>query len=79
MFIWMLQKTVIELILADVYKATGIGLTSNLKEVNVSTSYFEVSMGDLYADIPKEELRRVFKLLDVKMKDYYTHMNFTEV
>jgi threonine aldolase len=72
-------KTVMESILADVYKATGIGLTSNLKEVNVSTSYFEVSMGDLYADIPKEELRRVFKLLDVKMKDYYTHINFTEV
>ncbi len=72
-------KEEMESILAELFQATGIGLTSNISEVNPTTSYYELSIGDLYAKIPKEELRGVFKLLDEKMKEYHTRINFTEV
>ncbi|WP_123041051.1 threonine aldolase family protein [Cohnella candidum] len=55
-------------ILAEVQRATGIGFTSYLKEIDESTCAFEMSVGDQYADLPKEDLRRAFRLLDDGMK-----------
>ncbi|WHX98586.1 aminotransferase class I/II-fold pyridoxal phosphate-dependent enzyme [Neobacillus sp. DY30] len=61
-------KEEMEVILAAIYEETGIGLTSYVREVTQTTSYYEVSIGDLYSQIPKEDLRKVFLLLDEKMK-----------
>ncbi|MEH7009306.1 beta-eliminating lyase-related protein [Neobacillus niacini] len=61
-------KEAMELILAAIYEDTGIGLTSYVREVSKTTSNYEVSIGDLYAQLPKEDLQKVFQLLDGKMK-----------
>ncbi|HEU4962252.1 MAG TPA: beta-eliminating lyase-related protein [Bacilli bacterium] len=63
-----LPKAEIEPILVDVYKATGIGLTRYLREVNETTCYFELSIGDLYEQIPKEQLQQAFQLLGEQLK-----------
>jgi threonine aldolase len=60
-------KEEMEMILASIYEETGIGLTSYVREVNKTTSNYEVSIGDLYSQLPKEELSKVFQLLDKKM------------
>jgi threonine aldolase len=62
-------KEEMELILVSIYEETGIGLTSYVREVTKTTSNFEVSIGDLYSQFPKEKLLKVFNLLDEKMKD----------
>jgi threonine aldolase len=61
-------KEDMEKILASIYQETGIGLTGYVREVSNSTSNYEVSIGDLYAQLPKVELQKVFTLLDEKMK-----------
>lgn len=61
-------KEEMEIILASIYEETGIGLTSYVREVSISTSNYEVSIGDLYAQLPKVELQKVFTLLNEKMK-----------
>jgi threonine aldolase len=61
-------KVEMEVILAAIYEETNIGLTGYVREVTKTTSYYEVSIGDLYAQLPKEDLKRVFQLLDEKMK-----------
>ncbi|WP_337020024.1 threonine aldolase family protein [Oceanobacillus massiliensis] len=55
-------------ILTEVQQATGIGFTSYLVKINEESCYCEISIGDLYKGIPKENLRAAFKLLDEKMK-----------
>ncbi|MFC0274760.1 threonine aldolase family protein [Metabacillus herbersteinensis] len=62
------SKEKVEAILIDIYQKTGIGLTGNLREVNKKESYYEVSIGDRYADVPKEELKKVFDVLDKSMR-----------
>lgn len=62
-------KEKVEAILATVYDETGIGLTSYLSEVTDSSCSFEVSIGDLYSQVPKEVLTRVFNLLDQKFRE----------
>jgi threonine aldolase len=61
-----LQREKLEPILAEIYVATGIGITSNLKETSMDTCSFELSIGDRYEKIPKENLRQLFQLLDEK-------------
>ncbi|WP_045519611.1 threonine aldolase family protein [Neobacillus niacini] len=61
-------KEEMELILASIYEETGIGLTSYVREVSKTTSNYEVSIGDLYAQLPKVDLKKVLQLLDEKMK-----------
>lgn len=57
-------------ILINIYEETGIGLTGNLKDINeYEGCYFEVSIGDNYASIPKAELKKIFQLLDERMKE----------
>ncbi|MFP7298372.1 threonine aldolase family protein [Neobacillus niacini] len=62
-------KEEMEIILAALYEQSGVGLTSYVREEAESTSYFEVSIGDLYSQVPKQELSKVFNLLNEKMKD----------
>jgi threonine aldolase len=55
-------------VLTEVQQTTGIGFTSYLAEIDEKTCYYEVSLGDLYAEVPKEEVTKAFRLLDEKMK-----------
>lgn len=55
-------------ILTEVQQATGIGFTSYLVEIDEKSCYYEVSLGDLYAELPKEDVTKAFQLLDEKMK-----------
>jgi threonine aldolase len=64
------SKEEMELILADIYQTTGIGLSGYVREGGQATSNYEVSIGDLYAQLPKEELTKVFTLLDEKMREF---------
>lgn len=63
-----LPKEQMEAILVELFKETGIGLTGYLKEISESSCYYEVSIGDRYSHIPKEELKNLFKLLDNRLK-----------
>ncbi|WP_078379944.1 threonine aldolase family protein [Sutcliffiella halmapala] len=57
-------KEKLESILVNIHKGTDIGLTKYLSETSEQTCFYEISIGDRYAEIPKEELNRVFHLLD---------------
>jgi threonine aldolase len=61
-------KEKLEPILVAIYEETGIGLTSNIREIGNNACYYEISIGDLYALIPKEELRKAFQMLDQKLQ-----------
>ncbi|MGZ4135925.1 MAG: threonine aldolase family protein [Tumebacillaceae bacterium] len=63
-----LPKEQLETILIAVYEETGIGLTHYAREKSETSSYFEVSIGDRYAKVPQEQLRKAFQLLDEKLK-----------
>jgi threonine aldolase len=62
-------KEKLEPILITIYEATGIALTSYINEASETTCYYEVNIGDRYANIPKEELRKMFQMLDEKMRE----------
>ncbi|ETT47160.1 low specificity L-threonine aldolase [Paenibacillus odorifer] len=64
-----MSKEQIEPILSAVYEATGIGLSAGIRATGEHTSYCEISIGDKYADIPKEKLREFFLLLDKLMNE----------
>ncbi|KIL51101.1 threonine aldolase family protein [Jeotgalibacillus campisalis] len=55
-------------LLLQIEQETEIGLTNHLKEINEQSCYFEVHMGDMYSEIPKELVTRAFDLLDKSMK-----------
>jgi threonine aldolase len=61
-------KKKLEPILAAIYEATGIGFTGNLREISEEACYYEVSIGDRYAEIPKEELNEAFQMLDERTR-----------
>ncbi|PFG07374.1 beta-eliminating lyase-related protein [Bacillus sp. es.034] len=58
----------IESILIEVYEETGIGLTGYVKEVSENECAFEASIGDQYKTAPKENLEKIFTLLNEKLK-----------
>lgn len=64
-----LPKETVEPILVSVYEQTGVGLTHFLRETEEGACYYEVSIGDRYANVPKDELRQAFKLLDEKIRE----------
>ncbi|ASS76642.1 low specificity L-threonine aldolase [Tumebacillus algifaecis] len=57
-------KAVVEPLLVSIYEATGIGFTPYLRATSETTCYYEVSVGDRYAAIPKAKLQAAFQLLD---------------
>lgn len=63
-----LPKGQVEPIFLDIYEATGIGLAHYLKETGETSVTYEVSLGDRYANVPKENLQKAFQMLDEKMK-----------
>lgn len=56
-----------ESLLAELYQATGVGLTGWLRPVGEGSSTFEVSIGDAYESIPKDRLDQAFAMLDAKL------------
>jgi threonine aldolase len=66
---FVLPKERIEPVLAEIYNETGIGLSGYTREINHQTCYYEVSIGDNYESIPKEELKRMFRKLDERLKE----------
>ncbi|RIW27419.1 low specificity L-threonine aldolase [Bacillus salacetis] len=58
----------LEEILIEVYEKTGVGLSGYLRETSDSSCYYEVSIGDLYDTIPKEDLEEAFQLLNDRLK-----------
>jgi threonine aldolase len=59
-----MPKDKLEPILIAIYKETGIGLTTYIKEISETSCHYEVSIGDRYSNIPKDEIRKLFQLLD---------------
>lgn len=64
-----MSKARIEPILSAVYEATGIGLSAAIRATGDSSSYCEVSIGDKYAEIPKEEVKGFLVMLDKLMRE----------
>uniref|UniRef100_UPI00046EE96F beta-eliminating lyase-related protein n=1 Tax=Paenibacillus zanthoxyli TaxID=369399 RepID=UPI00046EE96F len=62
-----LPKERLESLLIELYEETGVGLTHYLRETGETSCYFEISVGERYALIPKEELHRAFAILDEKL------------
>lgn len=62
-----MSKARIEPILVAVYEATGIGLTGVIRATGEHSSYCEVSIGDRYAEIPKEKIKAFYIVLDKLM------------
>ncbi|MFC4411622.1 threonine aldolase family protein [Chungangia koreensis] len=62
-------KDSVENVLIGVYEESNIGLTGYVKEVNENECSYEVSIGDLYESVPKEDLQKAFELLDEKLKN----------
>lgn len=54
-------------ILTEIQQVTGIGITSYLIEVDEKNCYCEISLGDLYEELSKEDVTKAFKVLDEKM------------
>ncbi len=55
-------------ILQSIQEETKIGITGNLRPVNEEVCYCEISIGDLYSTISKEDLHSIFMKLNEEMK-----------
>jgi threonine aldolase len=64
-------KGEVEAVIIEVQQQTGVGITNHLRETGENSCYCEVSLGDRYAEVPKESLIEAYKLLDVKMKQTF--------
>ncbi|MFT4412247.1 threonine aldolase family protein [Fredinandcohnia humi] len=62
------SKEQMEPILTELYTKTGVGFTTNIREIDDNTCYFEASLGDQYANVPKDKISGTFDLLDELMK-----------
>lgn len=57
----------IEPVLIAIYEATGVGITGKLREMGGRKTGCELSLGDRYAQIPKENLHRALDMLSKDM------------
>jgi hypothetical protein len=62
------EKEQLEAILITIYEETGIGLIHSIREISVTACYFEVHIGDRYAHIPKDRIKKVFQMLDERLR-----------
>lgn len=58
-----LSRSQLEPILADIYEATGVGITPAARETGVSSAYCEINIGDSYGAIPKDKVEEAVELL----------------
>ncbi|MEK3785543.1 threonine aldolase family protein [Paenibacillus sp. FSL K6-1230] len=59
----------LEPILIAVMEQSGIGFTPYLHATGENSCYYELSLGDRYADIPKDRLHEGFRLLDQALRE----------
>lgn len=64
-----LSKEELERIMVSLSEETGIGFTHYVRQDDESSSSYEVSIGDRYAMIPKEELGLAFEKLNQKIEE----------
>lgn len=62
-------KPTLEDMLAAVAEATGVGLSAWVKELDEGNSVYEVSVGDRYAEVPKDKLDEAFRMLHAKLQE----------
>jgi threonine aldolase len=62
-------KATLEPNLISLYEATGVGLTARIGETNETACFFEVNIGDRYASIPKEEIKKAFQMLGERLSE----------
>ncbi|PLR74761.1 threonine aldolase family protein [Bacillus sp. UMB0728] len=65
------RKEEIEPILTEVQEETGVGFTGNLRDKEGHSCYFELSIGDMYREVPKKQLEKAFQLLHEKMANVF--------
>ncbi|MDQ6419424.1 beta-eliminating lyase-related protein [Paenibacillus sp. LHD-117] len=63
------SKEKAEAVLAEVAIETGVGLARVLQDGGEAGCKYEVSLGDLYADIPRVTLAEAFRLLERKLRE----------
>lgn len=61
-------KEKVEPVLIALCEETGVGITSNVREYDEASCFFEMSIGDRYAEAPKEAVRNLIEQLDGKMR-----------
>ncbi|WP_138495399.1 threonine aldolase family protein [Paenibacillus pinistramenti] len=61
-------KEQVEPLLAQLTEQTGVALTHYVKDYSETASSYEVSLGERYGTVPKEQVEQLFKLLDEKLK-----------
>lgn len=59
-------KETAEHVIIETQNESGVGLTGYVKEREDHTCYFEISLGDLYEQVPKEKVANAFRLLALK-------------
>lgn len=64
-----LEKPQLESAFIRVAEETGVGLCSTVRDHKAGGIYFEVSIGDRYADAPKAKLEEAFRLLNTLLED----------
>ncbi|KZE49028.1 threonine aldolase [Brevibacillus parabrevis] len=64
-----LPKERFEQILLAICEETGVGISHYARGVDEHSSYYEVSIGDRYANVPEEKLASVFQALDQKLRE----------
>lgn len=62
-----LPKEQVEAVLIELYQETGIGLTSYVNELSEHSTYYEVSIGDRYEELPQDLLKKIFDRLQETM------------
>jgi len=62
-----LSKEELEPILIEVTQQTGVGFTHVLRPKNETGCYYEVSIGDRYAELPQEKVREAIRLLGERL------------
>ncbi len=62
-------KVKVEPVLISLYEESGIGITGNLRDFDEGTSSFELSVGDLYPQVPEEKREAMFRMLDAKLRE----------
>ncbi|UOQ44941.1 beta-eliminating lyase-related protein [Halobacillus salinarum] len=65
------KRDVLEPILIDIYEETDLGLTGFLGDTADGTLYFEVNVGDAYANVPQITVEKAFQLLREKLQKMY--------
>ncbi|TJY40660.1 low specificity L-threonine aldolase [Cohnella pontilimi] len=64
-----LPKETVEPLLIGVYESTGIGFTSYLRDNDAAGCFFELSLGDAYADVPEDRMKLALRMLSDKLKE----------